>query len=117
MNIIINIFPKKEILNPEAESIKKSLANLGFNKIDGLSLGKQIKIKINEKSKKKAHNQAKEMCEKLLANSVIEDYKINKTVTTVSNLVEEELPKYKKLFADTEVKVEERLKTEINSYR
>ena len=55
-------------------------------------------------------------------NNVKQEFKenvkdINKTVTTVSNLVEEELPKYKKLFADTEVKVEERLKTEINSYR
>ena len=55
-------------------------------------------------------------------NSVKEEFKetvkdVNKTVTTVSNLVEEELPKYKKLFAETEVRTEEKVKTAIDSYQ
>ena len=54
-------------------------------------------------------------------NSVKEEFKENvkdvkKTVKTVSSLVEEELPKYKKLFAETEVRTEERVKTAIDSY-
>ena len=55
-------------------------------------------------------------------NSVKEEFKetvkdVSKTVTTVSNLVEEELPKYKKLFAETEVRTEEKVKTAIDSYQ
>tara|TARA_B100000287_G_C20576560_1_gene758689 strand:+ start:828 stop:1076 length:249 start_codon:yes stop_codon:yes gene_type:complete len=76
MNVIINIFPKKDVLNPEAEAVKKSLSNLGFDNIDKLSLGKQITMKINEKNKKIVQKLAYDMCEKLLVNSVIEDYKI-----------------------------------------
>ena len=76
MNVIINIFPKKDVLNPEAEAVKKSLSNLGFDNIDKLSLGKQITMNINEKNKKIVQKLAYDMCEKLLVNSVIEDYKI-----------------------------------------
>ena len=55
-------------------------------------------------------------------NAVKEEFKENvkdvkKTVKTVSSLVEEELPKYKKLFAETEVRTEERVKTAIDSYQ
>ena len=55
-------------------------------------------------------------------NTVKEEFKENvkdvkKTVKTVSSLVEEELPKYKKLFAETEVRTEERVKTAIDSYQ
>ena len=76
MNVIINIFPKKEVLSPEAEAVKKSLSNLGFDNIEKLSLGKQITMTINEKSEKNAQKLASQMCEKLLVNSIIEDYKI-----------------------------------------
>ena len=76
MNVIINIFPKKEVLSPEAEAVKKSLSNLGFDNIEKLSLGKQITITINEKSEKNVRKLTSEMCEKLLVNSIIEDYKI-----------------------------------------
>ena len=76
MNVIINIFPKKEVLNPETEAVKKSLSNLGFDKIEKLSLGKQITMTINEKNKKNVQKLASQMCEKLLVNSIIEDYKI-----------------------------------------
>ena len=38
MNVIINIFPKKEVLDPETEAVKKSLVNLGFKNIETLSL-------------------------------------------------------------------------------
>ena len=55
-------------------------------------------------------------------NSVKEEFKesvkdVNKKVTVVSNLVEEELPKYKKLFAETEIRTEEKVKTAIDSYQ
>ena len=76
MNVIINIFPKKEVLSPEAEAVKKSLSNLGFDNIEKLYLGKQITMTINEKSEKNVHKLASQMCEKLLVNSIIEDYKI-----------------------------------------
>ncbi len=76
MKVLINIFPKKEILDPEAKAIKKSLNNLGFNKINDLEKGKQILISIDENDEKNAFKYAEEMCNKLLVNSTIEDHEI-----------------------------------------
>ena len=79
MNVIINIFPKKEVLDPETEAVKKSLVNLGFKNIETLSLGKRISLTINGKNEKSVLQQVSKMCKKLLVNSVIEDYKITIT--------------------------------------
>ena len=52
IDVIIDIFPKKEVLNPETEAVKKTLSNLGYKNIDGLVLSKQIKLSfknLNEK--------------------------------------------------------------------
>ena len=44
VDVIIDIFPKKEILNPETEAVKKTLSNLGYKNIEELVLSKQIKL-------------------------------------------------------------------------
>ena len=44
IDVIIDIFPKKEVLNPETEAVKKTLSNLGYKNIDELVLSKQIKL-------------------------------------------------------------------------
>ena len=76
MKVVINIFPKPDVLDPETEAIKKSLEILGFEYLNQFTLGKKFTYKVNEKSKKKAYNNAEDMCKKLLVNSVIEDYEI-----------------------------------------
>ena len=76
MKITINIFPKADVLDPEAETIEKSLKNLGFKDFRNLSLGKKIVFFSNIQDNNQVHKNAKEMCKKLLVNSVIEDYEI-----------------------------------------
>jgi len=67
---------KKEVLDPQGKVIKSTLNGMGFNNIHQIRQGKYFEIDIDEKDKKKAEEQVENMCKKLLANLVIEDYKI-----------------------------------------
>ena len=72
----IYITLKKDVLDPQGSVIANSLKSLGFEKIEDVRQGKYIEIKLNTKNKDRANKQLNEMCEKLLANLVIEDYKV-----------------------------------------
>jgi|TARA_B110000438_G_scaffold43367_1_gene43285 phosphoribosylformylglycinamidine synthase len=67
---------KKEVLDPQGKVIKSALDGMGFNNINEIRQGKYFEIDIDEKDKKKAEEQVENMCKKLLANLVIEDYRI-----------------------------------------
>ena len=77
IDVIIDIFPKKEVLNPETEAIKKTLSNLGYENIHGLVLSKQIKISFKNLNEKDCLYQSKLMCNQILVNTNIQDYKIS----------------------------------------
>ena len=72
----IYITLKKDVLDPQGSVIANSLKSLGFDNVEDVRQGKFIEIKLNNKDKDDAKKQLSEMCEKLLANLVIEDYKI-----------------------------------------
>jgi len=72
----IYITLKKDVLDPQGSVIANSLKSLGFNNVEDVRQGKFIEIKLNNKDKDDARKKLGEMCEKLLANLVIEDYKI-----------------------------------------
>ena len=72
----IYITLKKDVLDPQGSVIANSLKSLGFNNIEDVRQGKLIEVKLNAENKEMANKQLKEMCEKLLANLVIEDYKV-----------------------------------------
>ena len=76
MKVSTIITLKKEVLDPQGKVIKSALNGMGFNNIDQIRQGKYFEIYIDEKDKKKAEEQVENMCKKLLANLVIEDYKI-----------------------------------------
>jgi phosphoribosylformylglycinamidine synthase len=67
---------KKEVLDPQGKVIKSALDGMGFNNINEIRQGKYFEIDIDEKDKNKAEEQVENMCKKLLANLVIEDYRI-----------------------------------------
>ncbi len=75
MNAKIYITLKKGILDPQGKAIQHSLLSLGHNEVQEARVGKIIEIKLNGLNKEDAENKLKEMCEKLLANTVIEDYR------------------------------------------
>ena len=72
----IYITLKKDVLDPQGSVIANSLKSLGFNNVEDVRQGKFIEIKLNNKDKDDAQKQLSEMCEKLLANMVIEDYSV-----------------------------------------
>ena len=76
MKISIIVTLKKDVLDPQGTTIKKALEGMSFNNVNNVRQGKYFEINIDEKNQKKAEEKVNEMCEKLLANLVIEDYKI-----------------------------------------
>jgi|TARA_B100001245_G_scaffold143375_1_gene106965 phosphoribosylformylglycinamidine synthase len=74
ISIIVTI--KKEVLDPQGNVIQQTLKNMGFKSIKSVRQGKYFDIEINETNKEEAKKIAEELCKKLLANLVIEEYKI-----------------------------------------
>ena len=76
MKISVIVTLKEDVLDPQGKTIKQTLEGMSFKNINNVRQGKYFEIDIDEKNQKKAEEKANEMCKKLLANLVIEDYKI-----------------------------------------
>ena len=76
MKISVIITLKKDVLDPQGKVIHQTLDGMGFNDITEVRQGKYFEINTKENDQKKAKTKVEEMCKKLLANLVIENYKI-----------------------------------------
>ena len=76
MKISVIITLKKDVLDPQGKVIHQTLDGIGFNDINEVRQGKYFEIDTKESDPKKAKDKVEEMCKKLLANLVIENYKI-----------------------------------------
>ncbi len=77
MKAIINIGLKKGVLDDQGKATHHALDTLGFKDlVKDVRIGKQIIMELNTNSQEEANAEAVKMCEKLLANTVIEDYEI-----------------------------------------
>ena len=76
MKIKVIVTLKKSVLDPQGAVIQQTLDGMGFDNITNIRQGKFFEIDLGEKDQKKAEEKAEDMCKKLLANLVIEDYKI-----------------------------------------
>lgn len=72
----VTVTLKNGVLDPQGKAIVGALASLGFDGVDSVRQGKVFDIELNGTDKAKAEAELKEMCEKLLANTVIENYSI-----------------------------------------
>ena len=70
----ISITLKRTVADPQGLTIKHALESLGYEDLADVRIGKLIVIRLNFKDKGRAKRQVDEMCRKLLANSIIEDY-------------------------------------------
>jgi len=70
---------KTGVLDPQGKAIGHALNNLGFGSVGEVRQGKLIELELTETSEEKARAEIKDMCEKLLANTVIEKYEIELT--------------------------------------
>ena len=76
MKISVIITLKKDVLDPQGKVIHQTLDGMGVEGINEVRQGKYFEIDTKEDDKKKAEKKVEEMCKKLLANLVIEDFKI-----------------------------------------
>ena len=77
VSVIITL--KKDVLDPQGKIINQTLGGMGFDSINEVRQGKYFEIDVNESDPTKAKSIVEDMCKKLLANLVIEDYKIIET--------------------------------------
>ena len=76
MKIRVIVTLKNGVLDPQGKAIQQTLNGMSFSNVEEIRQGKFFEININEVDETKAKSQAEDMCKKLLANLVIEDYKI-----------------------------------------
>ena len=76
MKISIIVTLKDSVLDPQGKVIKETLENMDFKGINGVRQGKYFEIEVDEKKYANAKIKAEELCKKLLANLVIEEYRI-----------------------------------------
>jgi phosphoribosylformylglycinamidine synthase subunit PurS len=77
INIQVNITPKKSIIDPQSQTISATLTTLGFNNIKKITYGRVINLQIESDSEELAIKIVNDMCNKILVNTLIEDYTVN----------------------------------------
>ena len=68
---------KKDVLDPQGKVVSQTLKNMGYESVSDVRQGKYFEIELNETNKEKAKITIEEICEKLLSNTIIENYTIN----------------------------------------
>ena len=76
MKVQVHTTLKEGVLDPQGKAVEAALKNLGFSGIDKIRQGKLFDIELDTESKEEAEKLTEEICKVLLANMVIEDYKI-----------------------------------------
>ena len=72
----VYVTPKRSILDPQGKAVQNSLHVLGFREVQDVRVGKYIELRLGDVRPDAATARVKEMCERLLANGVIEDFRV-----------------------------------------
>ena len=78
MKFSVTVTLKKDVLDPQGKVVLNTLQNLGMDKLSSIRQGKYFEIEVEDSEQKKAEKKVDDMCKKLLANLIIEDYKVTK---------------------------------------
>ena len=78
MRISVIITLKKDVLDPQGKVVQNTLISMGMNNLKNIRQGKHFEIEVDENDQNVAQKKIDEMCQKLLVNLIIEDYKISK---------------------------------------
>ena len=73
----VTVTLKKDVLDPQGKVVQNTLQNLGMKNLKSIRQGKYFEIELNDEDKNEAKKKVNEMCEKLLANLIIEDYRVD----------------------------------------
>ncbi len=72
---IVYVTLRESVLDPQGHAVKGALHSLGFNEVTDVRIGKYMELNLDTEDRAEAEAKVREMCEKLLANTVIEDYR------------------------------------------
>ena len=72
----VYVTPKRGILDPQGKAVQQSLHVLGFGEVTGVRVGKYIEVQLRDVTGDAAMARVRQMCERLLANGVIEDFRV-----------------------------------------
>ena len=75
MRIKVFVTLKSGVLDPQGKAIERSLHSLGFSGVSGVRMGKYLEFELDGADLESARDQTQQMCDRLLANPVIEDYR------------------------------------------
>ena len=78
MKFSVTVTLKKDVLDPQGKVVRDTLTNLGMKKLKSIRQGKFFEIEVDDDNQIEAEKKVNEMCEKLLVNLIIENYKVNK---------------------------------------
>ena len=84
-NIFVTL--KREVLDPQGDAVRRSLSSLGFEEVKSARVGKLIELELDGNDKASAESHIQSMCEKLLANPVIEDFSLRNRGVDLCRLV------------------------------
>lgn len=76
MRAVVTVMLKDGVLDPQGEAVRHALGSLGFDGVGEVRMGKVIELELAETDAAAAEARVREMCEKLLANTVIENYAV-----------------------------------------
>ena len=76
MKARVQVMLKAGVLDPQGAAVRHALGSLGFDGVRSVRQGKVIELDLDESDPEKARESVTEMCEKLLANTVIESYRV-----------------------------------------
>ncbi|HUF77886.1 MAG TPA: phosphoribosylformylglycinamidine synthase subunit PurS [Thermoanaerobaculia bacterium] len=77
MKATVTVYPRREILDPQGKAIREALGRIGFTGVEDVRAGKSFEIELAGEDREAAGRVLEEMCRKLLANPVVEDYSID----------------------------------------
>lgn len=76
MKARVTVYPRREILDPQGKAIRNALERVGFPGVLDVRAGKSFEIRLGTDDPAEADRELRRMCEKLLANTVVEDYAV-----------------------------------------
>ena len=78
MKFSVTVALKKDVLDPQGKVVQNTLVNMGMKNLKSIRQGKHFEIEVEENDEANAEKKVDEICQKLLVNLIIEDYRINK---------------------------------------
>ena len=76
MRATVTVMLKNGVLDPQGEAVRRALGSLGFEGVEGVRQGKVIELDLAQADPARAEAEVRTMCERLLANTVIESYRV-----------------------------------------